>query len=121
MEIYTVSGLLFQDVHFTCPDEAELYAAVNDGKVKTSELEDYETPICTTERNGEEITYKDYVFKINVELDDVAFGGQVVRQDWDLINITLNGKDINSFNFTEDFKRELEDHAENYLEQLREY
>ena len=120
MEFYKVCGSLF-NLNFSCPDEAELYATANNGKVEKHELDIDDSPICTTERNGEEITYKDYVFKINVEVGDIDEGGIVIGRGVWLIDITLNGKDINSINFTEDFKRELENHAEDYLEQLREH
>ena len=117
MEIYTVSGLLFQDQHFSCSDEAEIFAAINNGIVKVSEV-DEDSPVEFTERSGEEITYKDYTFIINVNLIDFVIGDRVTGRTHEIESITLKGRDINSINFTNDFKREIEYHAEEYIEEL---
>ena len=116
-EIYTVGITAFTDINLALIEEAK-----TGNKIVTMQLNDWTAEIDN--KLGVEMYINDdkgevlHAFEIKTNNDDISQGDEFIGQSVEVDSIEIYGKNIDKIKFTEEFKRDIENSAEDVREEM---
>jgi len=118
-ELYTVNKTTFTDINMALIEEAKTGT-----KMIVTTLNEMEAIIDRT--IGDEMIVNDddgeilHVFEIKTGLDDLNQGDECIGKVIEVESVEIYGNNITKINFTEEFKRDLSNSAENAVNEIME-
>ncbi len=116
-EIYTVGITAFTDINLALIEEAK-----TGNKIVTMQLNDWTAEIDN--KLGVEMYINDdkgevlHAFEIKTNNDDISQGDEFIGQSVEVDSIEIYGKNIDKIKFTDEFKRDIENSAEDVREEM---